>query len=102
MREVTVAGDEDGVDDAGEEGRIRVSERREQEETGDYRQNDELGGCADTVDGEAAQELFEVVAVGAEDEVFVTEEGDSDGDGFGTDDAKSAMRGLPRCGKRWL
>ena len=83
MGEVAVAGDEDGVDQAGQERRVEARESDVQEDVGGGGQDDQAHGKADAIDGEAAQPLPEVVAVGAEDEVFVAEERDGDGDGGG-------------------
>ena len=49
------------------------------------RQSDELRDHSYSVDGEAANPLTEIVAVGAEDEVFIAEEGHGDANGFGGD-----------------
>src|ERR1017187_806800 len=78
VREVAVTGDDDGVDDAREEGRVGVGEREAQEDMGRGGQDHKSHGKADTVHGETADPLLEVVALGAEDEVFVAEERDRD------------------------
>jgi hypothetical protein len=52
-----------------------MSERELEEEVGEDGERDELGERTYAVDGEAAEPLFEVVAVGVEDEVLVAEEG---------------------------
>src|ERR1700735_5078435 len=57
-----------------------MGERDGREEMRSGRQNDEAHGKADAVDGEAAEPFLEVVAVGAEDEVFIAEESDGDAD----------------------
>ena len=68
--------------------------------------SDELGEHADAVDGEAAEPLAEVVAVGAEDEVFVAEEGHGDAEGLGGDggdddgEGGSGGEGSGRRGRR--
>ena len=53
-----------------------MGDRRKEKDLGGDRQNNQLGGRADPVDGEAAQPFLEVVALGAEDEVNVAFEGE--------------------------
>ena len=74
---------EDGDEGSGEIGRRTVSQRETEKDPCEDRQGDELWEHSDSVDGEAAQPLAEIVAVGAEDEVFVAEEGHGDTEGLG-------------------
>ena len=59
---------EDGDDCSGEVGRRAVGEGEAQKQVGQDRQREELRQRADAVDGEAAQPLTQVVAMGAKDE----------------------------------
>jgi hypothetical protein len=85
VSEVAEGGGEDGDDCSGEVGRGAVGEGEAEEELSEDRKRDEFGQHADAVDGEAAEPLAEVVAVGAKYEVFIAEEGHGDADGFGGD-----------------
>src|ERR1700736_2361981 len=85
VSEVAEGGGEDGDYCSGEVGRGGVGEGEAEEELGEDGKRDELGQHADAVDGEAAEPLAEVVAVGAEDEVFIAEKGHGDADGLGGD-----------------
>ena len=81
MGKVAVAGDGAGVCNEGQERDEARSEVEKEAETGRDRDHDGGKREADAVDGEDLQPLLEVVAVGAEDEPFVGEKGDGDGDG---------------------
>ena len=60
-----------------------VGEREAEEEAGEDGERDEFGEHSDTVDGEATEPFAEIVAMRAEDEVLVAEEGHGDADGLG-------------------
>jgi hypothetical protein len=92
--EVAVGRNNDGVDDAGDERRVGAQRRDVEEDVGRDRKDDELGRGTDAVDREAAKPLLQVVAVGAEDEVLVAEEGDGDGEGLGEDGGNVGNEGL--------
>jgi hypothetical protein len=83
VAEITESSGEDGDDGSGEVGSGAMSEGEAQQQVSKDGEGDELGQHADSIDGEAAEPLAQVVAVGAEDEVFVAEEGHGDADGFG-------------------
>jgi hypothetical protein len=75
VAEVAEGGGKDGNDGSGKVGRGTVSKWELEEEVGEDGERDEFGERTYAVDGEAAEPLFEVVAVGMEDEVFVAEKG---------------------------
>lgn len=85
MADVAVDGGEAGHESSGEIGGGALEVGKVQEGLGEDGQGDEVGDHGGAVDDEAAEPLAEVVAVGAEDEEFVTEVGHADANGSGAD-----------------
>src|SRR5450756_814226 len=93
VAEVAEGGSKDGDHGACEVGCGAMGESEAQEEMGEDGQGDELGEHADSVDGEAAEPFPEIVAVSAEDEMFVAEERHRDANGLAGDGGDDDSQG---------
>ena len=94
MGEVAVARNEDGVHHTSQKRRIGMSRLGQQEEVSNNRQDDQLSWRADAINRKAAQQLFDVVAMGAEDEMLVAEERYSNGNWLRYDGRDVSNQGL--------